>query len=134
MTTKDYAYCRSCKYCSRDYESVASQAYCDYLDHTGHARSVICPPGVGCICYERRERRKPKKWSLPKRPKDQKRIRKRGGKINGKIATKLYGEGANDCQIAAACGVTRGAIRQWRMKNGLAPNAGRGEQAKDKVC
>ncbi|WP_327751686.1 helix-turn-helix domain-containing protein [Sphingobium sp. SJ10-10] len=34
----------------------------------------------------------------------------------------LYEQGLNDCQIARRIGVDKSAVRQWRKRNGLAPN------------
>ena len=39
----------------------------------------------------------------------------------------LYDKGYGDLKIASACGVTKGAIAQWRWKNGLKSNMKKGQ-------
>lgn len=48
-------------------------------------------------------------------------------------AQSLYDEGYNDCQIAKELGMSIGAIRNWRCRQGLPPRAKRGcPRSKDK--
>lgn len=47
--------------------------------------------------------------------------------FNVAAARSLYNEGYNDCQIAAELGMSVGAIRNWRCRQGLAPRAQRGK-------
>lgn len=47
--------------------------------------------------------------------------------FNTAAARALYDEGYNDCRIADELGMSVGAIRNWRCRQGLPPRANRGK-------
>lgn len=98
VNCKDFSFCRSCAYCSRDYTEGASRATCDYLLITGHPRSLKCRVGKGCVCYLRRQDRK---------------------KFDREEARRLYDEGRNDSEIGRILGVSPTSIRVWRLRTKL---------------
>lgn len=125
MTSKDYAYCRTCRYCARNSGGVsaATGATCNYILFTGHSRNAVCAAGVGCTCHSKFEGggKKRHKRSLPV-----------GGdaaslgvrtrdycKIDKAEARRMYDEGAKDTEIAQRFSCTSAAVRLWRKAYGL---------------
>ena len=116
MNSKDYKYCKSCAYCSS--RGGAGLATCDYMDATGHARSLICHYGVGCKCHSKFDP------NAPKRRKHGLAInrcaaslgigRKDYIKIDRRVAMELYRDGKNDREIARYFKCTPGAVLLWR--------------------
>ena len=53
---------------------------------------------------------------------------KKVSKKNESLLMDLWEAGKNDCQIAKIIGCTPSAICQWRKRNGLARNCGRGRK------
>lgn len=107
--------CRGCRY-------QDGQGWCDYIGITGRKRPAEIRPGGGCDCKEKKQTRHPslmltqksKKTLSPKTPK--KPI------LDHDKALELYHKGANDVQIALACGCSKGTVQHWRNKNRLASN------------
>ena len=126
MKKADREYCSDCAYFS---DSHGGFTLCNYMIMTGKCRSTICKLGVGCICHSKYEGKQKKHrrnannklgaidtaaaLGIPKT--EYKRIDKA-------VARRLYDEGKNDVEIAAAFGVTRASVRFWRTSYGLPAN------------
>ena len=96
---------------------------CDYLVRNGRPRSLICPPGQGCTTKSVRPRTKDEVKA------DAGRDPAPGRFVcwDQQLARRLYGQGLSDGEIARRVGVSgRQVICQWRQRNSLPPNAGRG--------
>ena len=89
---------------------------CDYIGHTGHARSLICGTGAACIV----------KSTVPRSSFRQTR-RGRETTWDVELAQKLYDQGLNDSQIAQAVAAKYPVyICHWRKRNKLPANAKQG--------
>lgn len=107
--------CKGCRY--QDH-----QGWCDYIGITGRKRPAKIRPGGGCDCKEKKPTHHPglmltqksKKTLSPKTPK--KPVLDHGKALD------LYHKGANDAQIALACGCSKGTVQHWRNKHQLASN------------
>lgn len=96
-----------------DWVTCGGDRICDYIGHTGHARSLICPPGALCTV----------KSKVTRKP------RQDGRKHNGRAYTwdtakalSMYKQGARDPEIADALGVRREAVWHWRIRQKLTAN------------
>ena len=100
-------YCEGCIY--RAY--ICSGLYCcDYIGFTGHARSLVCPPGKLCTLKKAAPRRTPNPCGAPR------------AKFDEEMCLRLYREGLSDNQIARHFGLSKTPIASWRKRNGLAAN------------
>lgn len=115
MSDAQHKGCQGCFY-------QDGQGFCDYIGIEGRKRPAKILPGGGCeLKIGKRPRRqsqlltgKSKKALSPKTPK--KPI------LDHDKALELYHKGANDVQIALACGCSKGTVQHWRNKNRLASN------------
>ena len=103
--------CKGCVDASRIYGT--RQYVCDFLLHTGRARSLICPPGAACTMKSTKPR------SL-----DDIKPETRGRRIcwDTQMGMWLYQQGLSDSEIARRVGTTRQCVRAWRVRRGLTTN------------
>lgn len=115
MSSRDSLRCMRCLYGD-------SHGYCTYILVMQHRRP--CPPGEGCTAFEPRAgTRKPEPIAvIPPATKRPKPAPPRGKLWDRVKARALYDEGASDCDIAKACGVSQPAICNWRNALGLPPH------------
>lgn len=90
---------------------------CDYIGYTGHARSLICPPGARCTEKRTVRRAPPNPNGRPKAVFDE------------AICMELYRKGMSDIQIGKRLGLSKNPIASWRARNKLPAN-GRSPQAR----
>lgn len=90
---------------------------CDYIGCTGHARSLICPPGALCTEKKTVRRAPPNPNGRPKAAFDE------------AICMELYRKGMSDMQIGMRFGLSKNPIASWRARNKLPAN-GRSPQAR----
>lgn len=102
--------------CCVYYAAGSGEGYngtCDYILITGHRRP--CGFGDACTVKETQGRKM------------------LGGGMSQEVEAKvkqLYAQGYSDQSIALTVGMTRTAIRYWRLRNELPPNANGGRPRK----
>lgn len=103
--------CKGCVDASRVYGTC--QYVCDFLLHTGRARSLICPPGAECTMK-----------STKPRPLEEIKPETRGRRIcwDTQMGLWLYQQGLSDAEIARRVGTSRQCVRAWRVRRGLTAN------------
>ena len=124
MTDADREYCSTCCYLGKANHWTE---ICEYFFHTGHCRSVICPPGVGCTCHSKFEgkvkRETPKGMLAAIDAAAGARItRSEYAKIDKRLALAMYRRGRNDGEISRAFGCSVSAVRFWRRSYHLPAN------------
>ena len=108
--------CAGCRY-------VTHEFYCDYLLQEGRRRPCKPYPGGGCpikdatqrdprchpgYLFSRRQKKKiVQSKRVPKNTLDR-----------SPLAAELYEKGANDLQIAMACGCSKQTVLKWRKRTG----------------
>ena len=116
--------CRGCVDAVMDPSGVGG-CLCGYMDHNGHSRLLICPPGAACTV----------KSTVPRDPEQVRPERRYEATAGGgrrtccwdqKLAKWLYEQGMNDAQIGRRVGTARQVIQAWRVRNGLPANRKRG--------
>ena len=123
MTKKDLQWCKGCGHLT----SMSGSAICNYAGDTGHCRSLICPPGFGCVCHTRFA-----EIAQQQRERCIESTRCEYKRIDKAVARAMYDSGANDREIADHFGCTSGAVRNWRRAYGLKSKQGRGSPAQRK--
>lgn len=107
--------CAGCRYVTRDF-------YCGYYLQTQRRRPCAPFPGGGCPIKAAGEEpprkhpgylfsKKQKRRIAPPRP-------GRSMLDDNPLAADLYRKGANDLQIAAACGCSKQTVLNWRHRTG----------------
>ena len=117
--------CKGCVDAVEDSAGVGGYL-CDYLTHNGHSRLKICPPREKCTV----------KSTVPRdtaevRPEKRYEKTERSCCWDQSIARWLYSQGMSDADIARRVGTVRQVIREWRVRNDLPANVGRGGKRLD---
>lgn len=103
-----------------DWVVSGAERVCDYIGHTGHARSLICPPGALCTVKStaRRQHQEPycDRGGYLCKPRGHKCTWDTG------LAMELYRQGKNDREIGEAVGANYRLIYQWRKNRGMKAN------------
>jgi len=120
--------CKGCKWLS----SFHCYHICDYWDYEDHGLRG-CPPGVGCIRYEKGKHipdRHAKMMEYEKRKRVNKQMENKKGRFNPKteaLRMSLYQQGKTCRQIAEETGSSISAIHKWAETRGLKPNSAKAE-------
>lgn len=88
-----------------------------YIGCTGHARSLICPPGTLCTEKKTVQRTPPNPNGRPKAVFDE------------ATCMQLYQKGMSDIKIGKHFGLSKNPIAAWRARNNL-PSNSRSPQAR----
>lgn len=123
-------YCRGCIYRKRIFR--ANIEYCNYLEETGRARMLICPPGKDCTVRETRRKAAP--LTTPQQHAFDFAQKRSRGVLDAQRAAELYDRKLCDGEIARELGVAVNTICGWRKRTGRTPNLERGRRRKKEAA